>query len=523
MPTATRLPTRLHEAEDPGRAARQALLAALRERVALLDDTDAALAALIDAAVGRITAQLAAQPTDYALWVLPRLMDGIRRVADELALQAAAQSNDAIRTIWIIGVRAVDDPIAAADAAAPPPRVPPTPTVAAGAGGSITGSIRITGQVGASPAPPPATAGAPAPAPAMPPRLPTAGADITAGLGMPSARQVLAMQHLTTEKIKGATADMVRRINTELGMVVLGVQTPFQAMTKVAKILPDRGGSSIRAIVTHQLAQVFNTASFQSLVRQAERDPSIKKQWRRSGKIHSRANHDAADGQVQEVRLPFELLPGDGKGELVRIMYPVEPGAPLKETINCGCVALPWKATWKMRAPGRVPMTDAERARRDAPRPGAGKKKAPATPKAHQSPQARALAAFPAGRVTDVTGVPLQVDARLFGAELATAPLQRGRQDLSAYWAVQGIRRPTEVWQAEHVSMDTGEVLRTRRYVKRFSAGGQTWLGWAEVQYDPATDTWAGRRAWQAQPAGPALERLLADIRAGVRVWPRRG
>ena len=483
---------RLHEAEDPGRAARQALLAALRERVALLDETDAALAALIDAAVGRITAQLAAQPTDYALWVLPRLMDGIRRVADELALQAAARSSDGIRAAWALGERAVDAPIAAADAA-----------------------VQAT-----TPTATPAAAPTAAPPVAAPPLAPV---DTAAGLGAPSARQVLAMQHFTTEKIKDATADVVRRVNTELGQVVLGVQTPFQAMARVAKVLPERSGSSIRAIVTHQLAQAFNTASFQSLVRQAERDPAIKKQWRRSGKIHSRANHDAADGQVQEVRMPFELLPGDGRGELVRIMYPVEPGAPLKETINCGCVCLPWKSTWKMKRPGAVPMTDAERARRDARRPVAGKKKAPATPKAQQSPQARALAAFPAGRVTDVTGVPLQVDARLFGAELSTAPLQRGRQDLSAYWAVQGIRRPTEVWQAERVSLDTGEVLRTRRYVKRFTAGGQTWLGWAEVAYDPATDTWVGRRAWQAQPAGPALERLLADIRAGVRVWPRRG
>lgn len=477
MPTTTQ---RLAEASDAdaGRAARKALLAALRERVALLQELDAGLAALIEQAVLRITAQLAAAPTDYQLWVLPRLLEGIRRVADELAAQAGALAAGGIRRAWEGGEKAVEAPVAAAQAAAQ--AVAPTA---------------------------PALVSAPPLAPAQP----------AAALGQPAMRQVQAMQHFTTGLIKGATDDLVKRINTELGQVVLGVQTPQQAMQRVAKLLPDRSGTQVRAIVTHQLAQAFNTASFQSLVRQAERDPAIRKQWRRSGKIHSRANHDAADGQVQEVKLPFTLLPGDGRGEVVKIMYPCEPGAPLKETINCGCVCLPWKASWKMKAPAARPLTDQERQRRDAPRKRPPAKKAPA-----QTTQQRALGAFPTGRATDPTGQPLVVDARLFPAAMADPRLVKGRQDLAAYWAVQGIRRPTEVWQAERIDLDTGEVLRTRRYVKRFEAGGQTWLGWAELQYSAAEAAWVPTRAWTATPAAGQLEQLLGQVRAGVRVWPRR-
>lgn len=472
---------RLAEAADPadsadaGKAARAALVGVLRERVALLQDLDAELAALIEQAVLRITAQLAGAPTDYQLWVLPRLLEGIRRVADDLAAQASARAGDGLRRAWQLGEKVVDAPVAAAEAVA----------------------ARVSPPV------------------AVPPLAPV---DPAAGLGVPATRQVQAMQHFTTELIRGATGDTVKRINTELGQVVLGVQTPQQAMQRVARLLPDRSGSQVRGIVTHQLAQAFNTASFQSLVRQAERDPNLKKQWRRSGKLHSRANHDAVDGQVQEVRLPFELQPGDGKGGTVKLMYPCEPGAPPKETINCGCVCLAWKASWKMKAPAARAMTAEERQRRDAPRKRPPAKKAPA-----QSAQQRALAAFPTGRAIDPTGQALVVDQRVFPASLGDPRLVKGRQDLAAYWAVQGIKRPTEVWQAERMDLSTGELLRTRRYLKRFTAGGQSWLGWAELEWDTAAEAWVGRRAWQASPAGGELDRLLLEVRAGVRVWPRRG
>ena len=38
--------------------------------------------------------------------------------------------------------------------------------------------------------------------------------------------------------------------------------------------------------------------------------------------------------------------PGNKKGGPVKMMYPAEPAAPIGETINCGCVLIPWKATW---------------------------------------------------------------------------------------------------------------------------------------------------------------------------------
>ncbi len=90
--------------------------------------------------------------------------------------------------------------------------------------------------------------------------------------------------------------------------------------------------------------------------------------------VVSRWNHDLADGQVQPVDEPFVLQAANGKGT-VQLMYPADPAAPVGEVIHCGCVALPWKATWKMRTPAARAFSAAElaakkelQARRDGKR-----------------------------------------------------------------------------------------------------------------------------------------------------------
>ncbi len=85
--------------------------------------------------------------------------------------------------------------------------------------------------------------------------------------------------------------------------------------------------------------------------------PGLQKQWRRSGKIHSRTSHDRADGQVRPVDKPFDVAG-------VQLRFPRDPLGPAKETINCGCTSLPFMATWEVTTPGRQPFTPAELAAR---------------------------------------------------------------------------------------------------------------------------------------------------------------
>lgn len=460
----------LREAADAGdaaKAARDAMAQVLRERLALVRALDVDLAALIDQALARIATTLAGAPTDYQQWVLPRLMDSINRVLDELATSAAAKTNDGMRQAWLLGERLVDAPLQAEAAASGTPQA----------------SL-------ASPAD---------------------------GLGAVDLRQLRALQQVTTSMISGVTADAVKVINRQLGQVVLGVAAPFEAIKTVGALLPERTRAQVRGIVNLSLAQAFNSASHAKLLAQAERDPALMKQWRRSGKVHSRPNHDAADGQVQAVATPFVLLPGDAKGKSVQLMYPADPAAPVGETINCGCVALPWKATWKMRNPGATLG-----AKPAAPAP-AKKAAAPVKKAANKTTtQDRILqaAAAAGGTLRDPMGQRLVVDERLAPAGIGDARLTKAGQDLYSYWAVQTLRRPTEVWQGEHVDTAAGEVVRTRIYLKKFGANGSTWLGQAHFQFDGKA--WRPTKAYQASLVGAAVDQALRDARAGVKVWPTR-
>ena len=456
------------KAAKAARAARDALAQVLRERGTLARELDGELLKLIDQALARITAQLAAAPSDYQQWVLPRLMEGIRRVLDELAASAAARANNGLRSAWELGDRLVDAPIAAAEAAA---------------GSTLT----------AAPA---------------------------AGLGVPQLQQLRAMQQFTTGLISGATSETASAINRQLGQVMLGAATPFDAIQAVSKLLPDRTSSQVRGIVNTNLAAAFNSAAFDKLKAQAERDPALRKQWRRSGKLHSRDNHDAIDGQVQPVDKPFIVTTKKGP---VEIMFPCDPRAPIGETINCGCVSLPWKASWKMRRAGPAPLTADERKAKAAAARGAK----PAAPKAAPATttQQRAVAAFAAtgGTWRDVTGQRLVVNERLFPASISDPRLKKGGTDLASYWAVQAVKRPTEVWQTESVDTGTGEIVRQRIFLKRFEAAGQSWIGRAEFKADG--DSWVPAVAYTARPidGGKAgADVAMSAARAGARVWPKR-
>ncbi len=41
-------------------------------------------------------------------------------------------------------------------------------------------------------------------------------------------------------------------------------------------------------------------------------------------------------------------------------MHPHDPKAPASETINCGCVALPYMDSWSVATPGRKPFSEEE-------------------------------------------------------------------------------------------------------------------------------------------------------------------
>lgn len=163
---------------------------------------------------------------------------------------------------------------------------------------------------------------------------------------------LLSMKVFLTGKMKEVTTEMVGKINGELGLVLVGVKTPFQAAQAVADIT----NSSIKrgvTVVRTELGRVFSDASYKRMLQASAIIGGMEKQWRRSGKPNARPHHNAADGQIQPVDEPF-IIAGH------KLRYPRDPAAPASETINCGCTMMPRKPSWNMLTPDKKPFTSDE-------------------------------------------------------------------------------------------------------------------------------------------------------------------
>lgn len=174
------------------------------------------------------------------------------------------------------------------------------------------------------------------------------------GLGVPAVnpQQLVAMRSFALERIRDVTVELANRIGDQLAMVMTGVQTVDEAVTEIQAIL-DAGRRRARTIVYDQIGKAYSVASHDRLRQARGVVPGLKKQWRRSGKAHPRMPHVRADGQIREIDEPFDV---NG----VKLMHPRDPAGPLGETINCGCVELPYKDTWAMSTPGERPITPEE-------------------------------------------------------------------------------------------------------------------------------------------------------------------
>lgn len=253
---------------------------------------------LLREALRRIREILAGQPTDYQLWYLPQIRTQIEGALADYLERGAAAASQQQSAAWRAAVESVDDVVTRA-----------------------------------------------------------AGPGVTAVVPEIDTRALSAMRTFLTDRLRDVGVEVVRRINTELGLVIIGVQSPADAISKLTTIF---GGQRQRAItiVRTEIGRAFSVASHERMLQMAQRVDGFKKQWRRSGKIHSRPGHDAADGQVREVDEPFEVI--SPHGEIVKLMHPRDPAAPPGETINCGCEALPFLDRWNVTNPDRKPFTKDE-------------------------------------------------------------------------------------------------------------------------------------------------------------------
>ncbi|WP_339859120.1 hypothetical protein [Pseudohongiella acticola] len=229
-------------------------------------------------------------PSDYNLWLLGELESQIKVILNQVSSQSAAAAQSALSNAWSLGELLTDRPLQAA-------------------------GLTIAGV-----------------APAI------------------DTRQLAALQHVTTRKIDGVTRIMADKIDTQLGMVMMGVQPAGMAITVITNILDEGDRSRALGILRTEISRANSIASDLRKRSAATVLPGMQKQWRRSARKDPRETHTYADGQVQDLDKPF-IIGG------IEMMHPHDPKAPIGEVINCGCMSLPYMKSWQMSAPGKRAVT----------------------------------------------------------------------------------------------------------------------------------------------------------------------
>lgn len=271
----------------------------LAERARLLLGSDQRTVALLRAALAQITQQLTAQPADWKLWQLTRLRDQLESVLTAVGDQAGLAVSLTLSDAWQRGERLVDLTLAAA------------------------------------------------------------GQNVQARMGpLLDARVLTAMRTFSVDRMKDVTAQAAGKIAQQLGFVTIGGITPFEAIKAVEGILGGDAAKRATTIVHTEVARAFAVAGNERLAQADPLVPGLGKQWRRSGKIHSRWNHDLMDGQVVGATQAFKVPSQNGGFDMMQC--PHDPTAPVAQVINCGCISLPWMKGWQVMTPGAKPFTKKE-------------------------------------------------------------------------------------------------------------------------------------------------------------------
>jgi hypothetical protein len=283
---------------ERNKAFRAARSAELKLRAALLVQTREDVIKLLNEALAEINSMLATFPTEYESYKLPMLQKQIEQTLEVFSNSSADVLAQGSAKAWAGGQSLVTAPIEA-------------------------GGIRILSAL-----------------PSM------------------DTRMLMAMSNFMTSRMKDVGKTAAAKINAQLGLVLIGAQSPGDAVSAITSILAEEARDRAITITRTELGRVHAVAAQQRQEQAAKHVPGLSKQWRRSGKIHSRLNHDAIDGQIQPVDKPFVLTNKDGSA--LSMMHPHDPAAPAGEVINCGCVSIPYMKHWKVANPGRIPYSQLE-------------------------------------------------------------------------------------------------------------------------------------------------------------------
>jgi len=154
------------------------------------------------------------------------------------------------------------------------------------------------------------------------------------------------LQDYGADLVGGLSKDVIKKINQELTLGIMGQKSPYDVMGAIGRKLKDKSifrSIAVRAetITRTEAGRVLEAAGQARKEKAAQVVPGLQKQWfyGHSPKM-PRLDHMAADGQIRDVDKPFNV----GGEEL---MYPRDPGGSARNTINCGCSSIPYHPRWE--------------------------------------------------------------------------------------------------------------------------------------------------------------------------------
>jgi len=154
------------------------------------------------------------------------------------------------------------------------------------------------------------------------------------------------LKDFTFHKIESLSTAAWDNIRSELSLGVMGQKTPQEVAGAIGKNLTDPSifkniATRAEVITETEMGRTFSQASQLRMEQAAQHVEGMEKMWVHAGhpKV-PRPGHVAAHGQHVPVDQPFIV---DG----VPMMFPRDPGAPLKEVINCGCDHVPYHKDWE--------------------------------------------------------------------------------------------------------------------------------------------------------------------------------
>jgi len=278
--------------------------AQLRVGLKIRKDTYGEIVKLLKGAEKNLVQALRTAPTDYQAFYLPQVQAEIRNALKRVEAASAGMVGQAMDKSWQAGIDLVDEPIAA-------------------------GGVQIRGIL-----------------PAI------------------DTRQLVAMRNFTVDRMRDVSQALANRISAELGLAMIGSQNLGDTVSNIQRLFGKQGRSRALTVTRTELGRAYAVATQKRLAAAQAHLPGLKKQWRRSGKTHSRHNHDLADGQIVGADEKYELI--TRHGEVIKIDHPRDPKAPKDETINCGCESLPYMESWEVKTPGAKPLSAQEQLRRQA-------------------------------------------------------------------------------------------------------------------------------------------------------------